>query len=152
MNKLFFSGKRLNRTSYLLPFLSGLLLIPAFPPLEQGYLAWFALMPLVWFSLHALPRQALVGGFVYGLPLNLYLNLYLVGILLTNLSPVLAVGLLVLITSCFNALFALAAAYVRRQGNGLGFALALPSLWLLIEYARSVGFLGYNVGYLGYTQ
>lgn len=145
----------LPRRFYLLPLLSAAILIPAFPPLEQGYLAWFALIPLLWFCLQAPPRQALAGGFLFALPLHLYLNLYLRGALFAHLAPAAAVAvlaLLVAVTGLFYTAFAAAVSYARRRSRGLILALIIPSLWLLMEYARGFGFLGYNVGYLGYTQ
>ncbi len=138
------------------PILAGALLILAFPPFEQGYLAWFALTPLLWFCLKAPPRQALLGGLLFGLPLHLYLNLYLSGVLLNYLSVPLAVFamvLLVLFLSTFNALFALTASvWIRGRISSLTVIFVLPALWLLMEFTRSISFIGYNVGYLGYTQ
>jgi apolipoprotein N-acyltransferase len=155
VSNVYLPRQRLSRRAYLLPVLSALLLILAFPPFEQGYLAWVALTPLICFCLQASPRQALAGGILFGLPLHLYLNLYLAGLLFAYLTPplaALAVTGLVLILCCFSAGFTLAAVYFRRLGSGLGLALALPALWLIMEYARSLSFIGYNVGYLGYTQ
>ena len=141
---------------FLAPLLSGLALIPAYPPLDQGYLGWIALIPLLWFCLKASPCQALWGGFIFALPLHLYLNLYLAGVLVEYLPTslaYLAMGLLVFVLSSFYALFTLAAAwFARSRVFSLGLVFILPTLWLLIEYARSVSFIGYNVGYLGYTQ
>ena len=140
---------------YLLPLLSGLVLILAFPPFEQGWLAWFALMPLIRFCLQAEPRQALCGGFLFGAPLHLYLNLYLSGVLFAHLSRGLAVTTMILLVALlcfFNALFALAVSCTRYLESPLLQAAAIPALWVLMEYIRSLGFIGYNVGYLGYTQ
>lgn len=154
--KAHYKIKGLMPAAYSAPVLSGTLLILAFPPFEQGYLAWIALTPLLWFCLKAAPRQALLGGFLFGLPLHLYLNLYLSGVLLTYLSIPLAVvsmALLVLFLCAFNALFTLAAAtWIRGRISSLSIIFVLPALWLLMEYARSISFIGYNVGYLGYTQ
>ena len=151
----FLRGSKKSALFYLLPLLSGLALIPAFPPFEQGWLAWFALIPLLWFCLRAGPGQAFCGGLLFGLPLHLYLNLYLSGVLFAYLSPGLAVTamiLLVVLLCSFNALFALAVSYTRRLKSPLLQAAAIPALWVLMEYIRSLGFIGYNVGYLGYTQ
>lgn len=145
----------LPRLAYFLPLLSGLALMPAFPPLEHGYLAWIALIPLLWFCLKASPRQALTGGFIFGFPLHCYLNFYLTGVLFEYLSlplAVLSAALLVIFISMFNALFALGVCRARRSGRALGLAFVIPTLWLLMEYARGLSFIGYNVGYLGYTQ
>lgn len=134
---------------------SGVVLIAAFPPFEQGYLAWVALLPLLWVCLKAPPRQAFFAGLLFGLPLNLYLNLYLATAILPFLSiplVVVALTLLVIYISLFNAFFALAVSLIHRLKKNWFTALAIPSLWLGMEYLRSLGFLAYNVGYLGYTQ
>ncbi|HOJ84903.1 MAG TPA: hypothetical protein PKY23_09345, partial [Bacillota bacterium] len=107
---------------YLLPLLSGLALIPAFPPLEQGWLAWFALMPLIYFCLRSGPRQSLCGAFLFGLPLHLYLNLYLSGVLFTYLPrglAILAMILLIALLCFFSALFTVATGCARRLKSPL---------------------------------
>jgi len=74
----------------------------------MGGLAWFALIPLLHFSLKAAPGRAFWGGLLFGLPLHLYLNHYLFGVLYDFLSPplaVLAMAALVLIISLLNGLF-----------------------------------------------
>ncbi len=142
-------------TYLIAPLLSAALLITAFPPLEQGYMAWFALVPFLWACLNEPPRKAFWSGFVFGLPLHLYLNLYLANVLFPYLSNSLAAAALlalVIYISLFNAFFGLAAALVARLNKAWFTALAVPSLWLLMEFLRSLGFMAYNVGYLGYTQ
>ncbi len=138
-----------------LALLSGLLVIAAFPPFEQGYMAWFALLPLIAACLHTNPAGGFWAGFIFGLPLTLYTNLYLSHVLFpylpTSLAAAAMIGLVVYI-SLFYGLFGLGAAVAARTGKAWFTALALPSLWLLVEYLRSVSFLAYNVGYLGYTQ
>jgi apolipoprotein N-acyltransferase len=141
--------------AYFWPLLSGLLLAAAFPPLQQGYLAWVALIPLFRFCLRAKPRQAFAGGFVFAVPLHLHLNLYLSGVLFAYLPGSLALAAvagLVLTVSLFYATFAAAVSFAARSARPLNLAFLIPALWLIMEYARSLGFLGYNVGYLGYTQ
>ncbi len=143
------------KQTILLPVLSGLLLIAAFPPFEQGYLAWFALLPLLTIVLTVNPRKAFWAGFIFGVPLHFYLNFYLTNVLFPYLSTTLAVAAiaaLVLYISLFNGLFALGASLINRTGKTWFIALATPSLWLFSEYLRSLGFTAYNVGYLGYTQ
>ena len=147
--------KIINVSLYLLPLLSGLALIPAFPPCEQGWLAWFALMPLIWFCLQAEPRRAFCGAFLFGAPLHLYLNLYLGGVLFAHLPRALAMAAMIMLVALlcfFNALFALAVSSARFLKSPLLLAAAIAALWVLMEYIRSLGFIGYNVGYLGYTQ
>jgi apolipoprotein N-acyltransferase len=139
----------------LLPLLSAIFLIAAFPPFEQGYLAWFALLPLIVSSLQASPLRALRAGFIFGIPLNLYLNFYLTEVLFPYLPTPLdlvAMILLVLYLSLFYGLFTVAVSLVQRLGHGWFTALTIPALWLSMEYLRSLSFMAYNVGYLGYSQ
>ncbi len=147
---------RPDKNSYLISsFLSGLLLIGAYPPFEQGYLAWFALLPMLNASLRETPLRSFWVGLLFGLPVNLYLNYYLSHVLFLYLPFPLALALmiaLVLYISFFNGLFSLAANMTNRYGKVWLTALALPTLWILVEYLRSAGFLAYNVGYLGYSQ
>ena len=140
---------------YLAPLLSAAALATAFPPLEQGWLAWFALLPLLWFLLKARPGQAFVGGLLFSLPLQIYLNLYLSHVLLAYLSKslaILALLLTVVFISLFYALFALAVSRLRQVKSALLLTAVIPALWVLMEYLRSLGFIGYTIGYLGYTQ
>ncbi|MFO7952242.1 MAG: apolipoprotein N-acyltransferase [Bacillota bacterium] len=144
------------RHGYLLPpLVSGILLIFAFPRFDQGYLAWAALVPMLWICLQVKPGQAFRAGFVFGLPFTIYLNMYLAVVLYPYLPDYLASLAMILLfayISLFYAVFALGANLAGRPGNPWYTALAVPSLWLLVEYIRSFGLLGYNVGYLGYTQ
>lgn len=146
----------LNRNKYLLmPLLSGILLIAAFPPFDLGYTAWFALLPLLATCLQVTPVRAFRAGFIFGIPLHFYLNFYLANVLFTYLPFSLAIAAmigLVLYISLFYGLFGLAAGLVNHSGKSWLTALAVPCLWLLAEYLRSLSFLAYNVGYLGYTQ
>ena len=146
---------RFTTQSYLLPISSGFLLILAFPRFEQGYLAWVALFPLIWFTINNPPRKAATGGFLYAVPITLYLNFYLATLLYDYLPPLLAVfstAALVALVSLFSALFAAGASRAARLYPPLTLTFVLPSLWVLLEYTRSLGFTGYNVGYLGYSQ
>lgn len=141
---------------FLLPALvSGVLLIAVFPPFEQGYLAWFALLPFFISLVGLNPKRAFLAGTVFGLPLHLYLNLYLANVLFPYLPTALALvamSALVIYISLFHGLFALVVSFTFRLNRAWFSALALPSIWLFAEYIRSVGFMGYNVGYIGYSQ
>lgn len=142
-------------TYLTVPFISGLLIITAFPPFEQAYMAWISLIPLLWTCLRVSPLRAFGAGFVFSLPFTTYVNLYLATVLYPYLSTLLATAAmiaLVVYISIFYGLFALAASLSTRFGRTWFTALAVPSSWLIVEYLRSLGFMAYNVGYLGYTQ
>ncbi len=143
------------RFHLLAPLLSGILIIFAFPPFEQGYITWFALLPLLWACVKITPVKAFKAGFIFSLPFTLYVNCYLAYVLYPYLSDMLATAAmiaLVLYISLFYGAFGLAANLAARPGRAWFTALALPSLWLIVEYLRSLTFMAYNVGYLGYTQ
>ncbi len=147
--------KFFHRNKHLAALLSGLTIILAFPPFEQGYLAWIALIPLLWASLNTSRFDAFKAGFIFSLPFSLYVNYYLAYVLYPYLSGLLAtfaIISLVLYISLFYGLFSLAANIVNSYSRPWFTALALPALWMLVEYLRSLTFLAYNVGYLGYTQ
>jgi apolipoprotein N-acyltransferase len=146
----------LEADSIIIPaLLSALLLITAYPPFEQGYMAWIALIPLIAYSLKAKPAQALKAGMLFGILFHLYVDFYLTQVLYTYLSvplATLAMTLMILYISLYHGLFTLAVNLVNRFNKPLFTTLAVPTIWLLSEYMRSVGFMGYNVGYLGYSQ
>lgn len=156
VNDITFKKFFLNQYGHLLmALLSGIMLIAAFPPFEQGYLAWVALIPLLAICLETKPIRAFAAGLVFGLPLNTYLNLYLANVLFPYLPTALALAAmigLVLYISLFYGIFALAVSLVTRLRKGWLVALAIPSFWILMEYLRSLGFMGYTVGFLGYSQ
>jgi apolipoprotein N-acyltransferase len=140
---------------YPAALLSACLLITAFPPFEQGYIAWVALIPLISCLLKAEPRRSFKAGLIFGATFHLYVNFYLTNVLFSYLTLPLAITAMVLLVfylSLYSGLFALSVNLVNRLGRPWFTALAIPALWLLTEYLRSLTFLAYNVGYLGYTQ
>ncbi len=140
---------------YPAALLSACLLITAFPPFEQGYVAWIALIPFISCLLKAEPRRSFKAGILFGAALHLYVNFYLTNVLFSYLTLPLALTamvLLILYLSLYSGLFALSVNLVNRLGKPWFTALAVPALWMLTEYLRSLTFLAYNVGYLGYTQ
>ena len=83
------------KTRYLLAaVLAGFLFIPANPPFNQGYFAWFSLLPLLWVSSQVTPKKAFFFGLIAALPTHLYLNLYLRHVLFTYLPFPLALATL----------------------------------------------------------
>lgn len=129
--------------------------MPAFPPFNQGYLAWAALVPLLWFSRHAAPKAAFLGGVVFGFSFHLYINYYLTPVLFRYLSFPLALMtfiLMVFALGLFYGAFTYALNKVKDRFPPAVLLFAAPSLWIVMEYARSWGFLGYTTGFLGYSQ
>lgn len=141
--------------NYFLAFFSGVLLITAFPPFELGFMAWFSLLPLLIACMNSSPKKAFWVGIVFGIPLHLYTNFYLTHVLFPYLPTYLAVIALIALVcyiSMFYGLFTAFASFAYQTGPAWFYSLSIPAAWLLIEYLRSLSFLAYNVGYLGYTQ
>ena len=141
---------------FLLPILSGMLLLLSFPPFNQGYLAWVSLLPLIFFCHAVHPgKKAFTGGLLAGIIFFLYLFSYLalsVNFLFPPLLGILVVVLASLYSSLFLSGFALILSFLLQRGSPVLTALAAPSLWVLLEYVRSAGLLGYSGGFLGYSQ
>jgi apolipoprotein N-acyltransferase len=155
INKLLITHPGSEKLLYPAALLSACLLIAAFPPFEQGYIAWVALIPFIYYSLKTDPRRSFKAGILFGATFHLYVNFYLTNVLFSYLSLPLALAAMILLIfylSLYSGLFALSVNLVNRLGRPWFTALAIPTLWLLTEYLRSLTFLAYNVGYLGYTQ
>ena len=119
----------------------------AFPEADLAPLAWIALIPLLVALNGVRPRRAVVYGGIFGF------GFY--GSLLVWVSHVgwLAWTVLVVVQAAYVALFAgLASAIVRRAAPAL-IVVAIPSLWVVVDYLRSrfpVG--GFTWGQLAQSQ
>lgn len=140
----------------LLPLLSALLLILSFPRFNQGYLAWFALLPLFYYCRQTgAGVKAFAGGLLTGFLFFLYLYAYMalaINFLFPPYIGIMGVIFASLVSSLYFAGFTLAFAFLLRQGRSLLTAVAAPSLWVLLEYLRAAGLLGHSGGFLGYSQ
>jgi apolipoprotein N-acyltransferase len=127
--------------------LCGAALSLAFPEADIAPLAWIALVPLL-VAMRTVPaRRAVAYGFVFGL------GFY--GTLLVWVSHVgwLAWAVLVVAQAAYVALFGGLASRIARRGSAVGFAVAIPSLWVTVDLFRSlfpVG--GFTWGQLAQSQ
>ncbi|MFP4248117.1 MAG: apolipoprotein N-acyltransferase [Armatimonadota bacterium] len=130
-----------------LAIVAGGMLFAAFPPLDLGPVAWFALIPFFF----ALTQVRPVGGAILGVLFGFtFLGLY-AGFMLGYgfLAWFASVGFQAL----FFGLFGLVAALCNKSGHPGLRALAVASAWTLVEMFRGgIGGLGFTVGNLGYTQ
>jgi apolipoprotein N-acyltransferase len=146
---------RNHRNPLLLAMLSGALLCLAFPKIDQGWLAWFALAPLLAALRQADGRTGWMLGLAAGVShylgliywtaytMNVYGNVPLV-------QSLCALLLLALILAIFLAVFTTAVCLVCRtpwQLMVLG-----PALWVLMEWLRTWLFTGFPWELLGYSQ
>lgn len=139
-----------------LPFLSALFLILSFPPWDRGYLAWICLLPLfLYCRKQASYRRSFWGGFSTGIIFFLYLYAYMalsVNFVLPRYMGMIVVLTAALYSAFFYGIFSLLLSFFLRGTRTLVSFLAIPSTWALLEYLRSLGFLGHTGGFLGYSQ
>ncbi|MDQ2687232.1 MAG: apolipoprotein N-acyltransferase [Armatimonadota bacterium] len=135
--------------------LSGLLLIGAFPHLDWGWLAWFALIPFLTTFPHRRLRFAFTHGAILGLVFFGGL-LYWIAVFAAHaagpaLGGIAWVGAAVALGMSL-AVFAAGCQALARTGNPWAWRLGVPALWTLLEWGRQFGILGAGWGDLAYTQ
>jgi len=134
----------------LLSLASGFLLALTYPRFNLGWLAWFALLPLL-YAVYRSKHQgsAALYGLLAGLPFYLITFAFMLtlGEWAGNLIYP-AWLLLALFYSLYTAFFAF---LFRRYASGPYPFMLAPLLWVLIEWLRSLGPFGV-VAHLGYSQ
>lgn len=133
---------------------SGLLLTGSFPAIGLDFMAWFALVPLL-VALRNLSafdgfRLAFFCGMVHYLSL-----LYWFIPFLTTYGPfpvILSTGILLLFCSylsLYTGMFGLILSWIRK--SVLGLFLIIPTIWVSLEYLRSILLSGFPWELLGHT-
>lgn len=137
------------RGAWLLSLATGILLLMSFPPLDWGPLAWVAIVPLV--LLVRIPtrtkwmyRAVYAGGFTFTLIALQWMRL--------ASAPMYAawLALAVYVAMYFPLFVALARVAVHRFSIPL--TLAVPVVWVGLEYVRAYMLTGFSWYYLGHTQ
>ncbi|MDO9535812.1 MAG: apolipoprotein N-acyltransferase [Bacillota bacterium] len=143
---------------FILPVLSAVFLILSFPPWDKGYLAWVFLLPLFFYfreQNYSSWENGFFPGLVIGIIFFIYLFAYLalaVDFLFPRYMGFLVVAVSSLYSAFFFGLFTLSLRFFLKTRNILLSTLAIPASWVLLEYFRSLGFLGHTGGFLGYSQ
>lgn len=139
----------------LLSALSGLLLVGAFPHLDWGWLAWFALVPFLSTFPYLRMREAVQAGFVLGLVffagLWYWMAIFAEHVIGKPLGMVIWIGA-ALSQTVTVILFAAGVQILRQRPNPWAWRMGVPALWAVLEWARQFGVLGTNWGDLAYTQ
>lgn len=142
--------------SYLLAFVSGILLVLAFPPFDLHYIAWIALVPLF----IALNGRGAVRGFIIGAVFGLSFFCGSVYWVMNSIHyygglPFFPSSLITLLLcaylSLYPAMFSAIAIHARRMHPSL-FFIAAPAVWVMLELARTYIFSGFPWALLGYSQ
>lgn len=136
--------------------ISGFLLVLAFPPFGAGWLAWFALVPLL-FSLEGVGlKKGLLYGFIFGAAFFLGTvywvvhSMYYYGGVPFGVG-VLAMLLLVVYLSLYPAAFGLLASLASTSRPSARLVL-VPVFWTAVEYLRGHLFTGLPWVLAGYSQ
>jgi apolipoprotein N-acyltransferase len=148
--------KTMKKRDILLSLLSGILLILSFPNFDLEFLAWFALVPL----LYSIEGKRLVRsfklGFLTGI-ISFFGILYwiIVAVHTYGNVPLILSGFILLLLVAYLSLFIGAFTYLTRFiqiRSGLQFTLFTPFLWVALEYLRSFLLTGFPWANLGYSQ
>ena len=143
---------------YWLPLLSAGLSFLAFPRIDQGYLAWISLLPLLFFVVKsASVARAFWGGVLAGAVQFSFLLVWIPGVLIRygNMYPLmgwLVFLLLPVLQGCFWGVACGATRLVWNQKRELA-CILFPCVWVTMEYFRNVlVFGGFPWLQLGYSQ
>jgi apolipoprotein N-acyltransferase len=136
--------------------LSGVLLTGAFPKVGIWLLGWFALVPLLVAIKNLTFRQAFQIGFAAGLVHFLTLLYWLLYTMQTygGLPFYLAIPVLFLLSAYMAVYIGLFAALTTLWTKTLSWSylVAVPVLWVSLEYIRGFLFTGFPWSFLGYSQ
>jgi len=146
------------RTWLLLPVVTGLLLFASFPKVNQPYLAWFALIPLLLY-VHRVkpPIAAFNAGVVAGLVQWTGLLIWIPPVLtdhggMSMPIAILLFLLLALLLAAFHGISCLITRYLMNSG-GDAYILTFPVIWVAVEYLRNfIPFGGFPWLLIGYSQ
>ncbi len=146
---------RSNRINLLLAVLSGVLLTGAFPKIGMDWLAWIALVPLLLAIANLSVKESFRIGFIAGLIHYLTLLYWVVPVMRTYgfLPLYLSIVILFLfaaVLALFPAVFCTALTAIAS--TPLRCLVAIPLLWVALEYVRTFVFTGFPWELLGHSQ
>ena len=131
---------------FLAVLLAGAAYAAAFPPYDLGWLAWVALVPLCVAAATESPRTAVRLGYCWGL-------VAFGGVLwwLTAFGPVVW-AVAVALVAVFPGVATGLAAWAQRERGGAFALFWMPLVWVVVEFARSQGPLGFPWALAGESQ
>ncbi len=144
----------LKKNSMILPVLSGLLLVAAFPPFNLGWIAWVAMVPLLVSISQKEKLEALKAGFICGV---IYFGGVIPWVVTTlsiygHISFPIAVFLALLLI-CYLALYiSLFGWLIRFFGHSPEALLASAPVFVCLEYGRTYFISGFPWALLAHSQ
>lgn len=133
-------------SSIIISLISGILLALAFPRMNLHWVAWFAIAPLMYYTYGLKWKRVLTCGLAFGVGYFGTL-VYWIGVF-----GKLPLFLLVLEQSLYIIGFVAASRLIGARLSLWGRFALLPVLWLIFEWIRSLGMLGFTWGDIGYSQ
>jgi apolipoprotein N-acyltransferase len=146
----------MKKKDLLSSLLSGVLLILSFPNLDLEFLAWFALVPLLYAIDGKELYRSFTLGFLTGLTAFLGILYWVIVAVHTygNVPLLLSVPILLLLVaylSVYIGAFAFLTRFIQKR-TGLQTFLFMPALWVSLEYLRSFLLSGFPWANLGHSQ
>jgi apolipoprotein N-acyltransferase len=138
----------------LLAILSGVMLTASFPPGKTGWIAWFALVPLLKGLENESFSKAFILGIIAGLTHYFTLIYWIIIVLNTygGLNLILSSVILLLLAfylSIYPALFSVFVGHLKRSRFQ---AFLIAGVWVSLEYLRARLLTGFPWCLLGYSQ
>jgi apolipoprotein N-acyltransferase len=142
-------------SQWILALSSGCLLVAGFPKIDQGWLAWVALVPLLIAIRQATMRAGFMLGLITGLVQYVGLMYWTTYTMHTYGKLPLSVSMAILllfaaVLAVYTALFAMFVCRLCRKPWQL--IVLSPALWVILEWLRSWLFTGFPWELLGYSQ
>lgn len=131
-------------------------MVATFPPLDLGWLAWFAMVPaLIAFARARSARSAFASAYVWGFSYWGWVILWIGATVATWSGSFVGWGawfFLATVEALWFGLFGIGFWWIFHRHSGPARALASASWWIAIEWLRSLGSLSMPWALLGYTQ
>ncbi len=147
---------RIRIPDILLAASSGVMTAIAFPKTELFYLGWISLIPLIYLLLKMNPAQSFVLGLLAGSFFYAVLLYWIPAVpkhyggLSLGLSILIYILFVLVLALCWG-FFALTASFCSKHMRKLTF-LAVPMLWISMEFIMTYLFTGFPWGLLGASQ
>lgn len=142
------------RTKIGVAVVSGLMLTASFPPGKLDWIAWIAIVPLLWCLKNETPSRAFRLGLIAGFAHYMTLIYWIVSVLKHYGGLPLLISLCVLILFClYLSLFPAFFSYLLCKIKGSFFPLFMGAgIWVVMEFLRAKLLTGFPWCLLGYSQ
>lgn len=146
----------MNKKTILLILLSGFLLILSFPKVDQSYLVWVALIPILYAIEGTRPYRTFLRGWLCGFVFYIGLIYWIVVVTTTygKLPYPLGILVMLLLAGYLSIYVGLSFSISRwiEEKTSFRLPITLPFIWVTMEYLRSFLFTGFPWESLGYSQ